>query len=151
MMKNLGIGFLFGHYDSRGGATLIPTPNALTAIEHYAESFGFTNKDGEEWNQATRFAMNDFISIVEVHVIGPEFDVKTPQELLSEYGGEYASFQLFHGALEEPVLVLVHKSEFPTEDDWPESMAAPAELDGEKYHLEHWALGEDAYGLIWEV
>lgn len=34
--------FLFGHYDSRGGATLIPARNLIEAFQKYASSFGFS-------------------------------------------------------------------------------------------------------------
>jgi hypothetical protein len=34
--------FLFGHYDSRGGATLVRAKNLLEAFAKYAESFGWT-------------------------------------------------------------------------------------------------------------
>jgi len=33
--------FLFGHYDSRGGATLIPAKHLFEAFARYATSFGF--------------------------------------------------------------------------------------------------------------
>jgi hypothetical protein len=37
--------FLFGHYDSRGGATLVRAKNLLEAFEKYAESFGWVRDE----------------------------------------------------------------------------------------------------------
>src|SRR5262249_47281510 len=41
--------FLFGHYDSRGGATLIPAPHLIEAFRTYAQAFGYDrNLEDEE-------------------------------------------------------------------------------------------------------
>lgn len=46
--------FLFGHYDSRGGASLVRAKNLLEAFEKYAESFGWAVKDGRLEDEGMR-------------------------------------------------------------------------------------------------
>lgn len=47
--------FLFGHYDSRGGASLIPAKDLFTAFKIYSSSFGFTpDEKGELQDEGMR-------------------------------------------------------------------------------------------------
>ncbi len=39
--------FLFGHYDSRGGATLIPAKHLIEAFEIYSTTMGWSKVDGQ--------------------------------------------------------------------------------------------------------
>ena len=53
--------FLFGHYDSRGGASLVPAKNVFDAFKIYASSFGFSvDEKGELQDEGMReyFAKN---------------------------------------------------------------------------------------------
>ena len=48
-------GYLFGHYDSRGGATFIEDPDEMNARKRYIEmglGFDETMKDAAEWSQS---------------------------------------------------------------------------------------------------
>jgi hypothetical protein len=59
IVNNKYEGFLYGHYDSRGGTTFVNHPDRATADLWYASAFGFDEDDMKEF--APGLALEDYL------------------------------------------------------------------------------------------
>lgn len=142
-------GYLFGHYDSRGGATFIPAASAKEALEDYAAIFCPTLPEDEIMAFNTAVAELLFNEPVTAMFFGAMPDIG---ELDIDYKGSFHIGQLWHRVRGRSVA----GTEFPATAwrgmpimvCWTETLP---EFCGEMYEYEvrPWALGEDAYGVMY--
>lgn len=138
------IGFLFGHYDSRGGATLVVARRLSQAAARYEAAFG---------DEPGAIAAYDFLGALPVLSYGAP--LPDSGEALVDYGGAFRAFRLHpadeHGEPWNHGLVLVVDGQEP-----PSAEQVVGDLGGTPKAV--WALedvtetlGEDAFGLMIET
>lgn len=151
--------WIFGHYDSRGGAFMIEQDDAISAIQAYIENV-FCDDDGDAGS--INAAYDDLIGRFEVVVVGGE--LPESGELLNGYNDSqgWEAFRLQEAFTEggkyftcDRVLILVQ----PSAEGSPVQQAVQGLIDrGENlgdatidlkwFRFEGWSLGEDACGLV---
>lgn len=133
---------IFGHYDSRGGASLVVGKTTPDAMVHYNEAVGFE----PEWDAAGTDYIGRFDLIVCDEALPTE-----QCELLKDYGGDYnfgriqTRFRVGDGEFSKwfkTETVILWKGKAPVLSD-----DGKATLKYE-YRLKKWDVGEDAFGLI---
>lgn len=160
--------FIFGHYDSRGGAFITAAPGASKAIRKYIKNM-FNEDPNDPYTQNS--AMKDYLGQFEVVVIGGDDSgpLRPGAELLADDGGSFYPFRLHEKFpkskewYELNALVLIHKDlvkhkigpegdeleeEFKTPRVAPEFKFKEEVERGRTFGLKYWPLGEDACGLI---
>lgn len=156
-------GYVFGHYDSRGGGALVLAPDHIRALERYAKGLFDTDiRPGKDPDQ--EYAKNlidiceeDFQFRAEVIVCDDALPVGG--ELDEGYGGEWRYGQIQARYEEATMLDGVYRktgvwsewSDLQTFVLWkgetPELLRAPKSCLNEEFRLERLDLGEDAMGL----
>lgn len=146
-------GYIFGHYDSRGGAFFIQAPNLPTAMVMYTRIFRYD--ENETWESAIAVAEDDYLYPAEMIVLDEAIPEGEGHELDQDYGGIYKIHLLQrraswskHWGLHEKILVLHKKSVKPfSEKRHNPHLKNPDYEDLYRFKPIH--LGEDAFGLIW--
>jgi hypothetical protein len=146
---------LFGHYDSRGGATLYTGMKFSEALQCYVNVLSGDSFDEEDIARCEWSAMEDYIGIFNVLIFGEgEFESDDGREALKQYGGEwnvgrvYERYTSYGGSKRwsETNVMVAWKGKKP---DVTEAMlAGKTNFLGWKYTVRSWNLGEDAFGLI---
>lgn len=149
--------FLFGHYDSRGGASLVVADEIGEAARKYACVHGLVDGPGvpveperkrEEADMIHRLFADDYISWVEVFVCDasfPESDLDLDEEFCGpesgfRYGRIESKLKSSTGKWEKTHRMVFWKGPKPK---------LVVEDDGfVKYRIEREELGEDAFGLV---
>ena len=134
-MKTKLEGFLFGHYDSRGGTTFVESNDQAKAKKKYADSFYF---DEDQNDEAMEIANDDFL--------GPA-TIESEEEIGDGQDIEYGEVVDGNDAGQLPLWVRVNG------DGDDKHQGSPG-----TYHLqfggecpdghEESELGEDAFGVI---
>lgn len=147
--------FLFGHYDSRGGATLVIASNYIKALEAYMTAFGCGLKEAdnkEAYDNLVDCCHKDFIRSGSVIVCDEPFFEGSDVELDSEYtddGYSYGSIKetrthkTFEGTTKsatETILIFWKKKKPVLDRDEDNHSVSEYTIKREK-------LGEDAFGL----
>lgn len=147
--------FLFGHYDSRGGAMLVIASNFIKALEAYAETFGCGFKeagDEEAYDNLINNCHQDFLRSGSVIVCDELFQDGSGVELNSEYTDDGYSY----GSIKE---ITTHKfSTKPTKSStetilifWKKKKPILDRVEDNhgisEYTIKREKLGEDAFGL----
>lgn len=159
-----GTRYLYGHYDSRGGATIVKAPNLMEAHRKYLKIC--------DWDENTSDVLiEDFIGKFDVVFMGtlvngvPEApSLKPGVDLL--YGENFTAFKMeAEWAPGEwakiETLVFIPSSDLPKSEkdgedeedgfDEDEAVVLTTESDGVHYRLTAWELGEDAFGCVWDA
>lgn len=159
--------YVFGHYDSRGGATLVLAKNHVEALQKYGAAF-CVDDDAEYRDNAIDGLQDDFIKRVELIVCDEPLPAEEA-ELDEEYEGAYRYGKVqsryekveydyegpqdadgrfkriptgkFSKWVDEPILVM-WKGRIPPKLQLPKSL-----LEHE-YRIVRERLGEDACGLV---
>lgn len=156
--------FLFGHYDSRGCATLVEAKHLVEAITKYAQAFGF-DENPEEWKPDTLHTLIEEDFMFSAHVVfcdaGPEGEC----DLDYRYDGKfhYGTLQFRYKGKLDPtkwsswndasnesgckktlVLWVGKNKPAPNRDAFPNWMT---EIE---FRIVSQAYGEDAAGLVWQ-
>lgn len=152
-----GFHYLYGHYDSRGGAMLVEAAHLMEAHQRYLEMCGWEEN-------ASDVLVEDFMGRFEAIFLDDKRsrvpDMKTGWDILEE---DYASYRVecFSPYSKEwhklDGVVFVPKEIVEVNDRLPDVIAC---LDGNwpAYHanaashnvrLVEWDLGEDACGCVW--
>lgn len=168
----LPLTWIFGHYDSRGGAFMVEQDDVISAIQSYIENV--LNDDPEEVSNINA-AYDDLLGRFEVVVVGGE--LPESGELLWDYregsippeAGGWEAFRLQEAFTEggewftrDRVLVLVQPSAegsliqlavqamIDRDEDMEYTTIDLPHKDGSRqwFRLKGWSLGEDACGLI---
>ena len=124
-------GFLYGHYDSRGGATFVEGTDRDKADKQYAEAFiceGYEGATPEQ--QAKEICEEDFLGFA---------TVESPIEI---HHGQDIDFQFVE--MEPEWKLWVKAPDDPTEEAHYELRIAKEQPDG----FEESELGEDAFGMV---
>jgi hypothetical protein len=129
-MKTIS-GWLYGHYDSRGGATFIAAPSKAEADEWYCNDFALEEIwKGDELKEAKA-------SLIEEDFMGPA-TLQSPVEIKNGEDIEYRD--------EKDPLKLWNQMK--VESDPHYSLVIAKEPPDETY--EESELGEDAFGVIFQ-
>lgn len=147
--------FLFGHYDSRGGASLVVADEIGEAVRKYAAAFGMVGELAEDASEEDRreqaetlhqmFA-EDYMAWVEVYVCDGELPDGD-----AELDDDYAEGGFRYGRIEE-------KYKDSSAGKWqktnklvlwkgPKPKLAVEDDRFMRFRLEREELGEDAFGL----
>lgn len=133
--------YFFGHYDSRGGASMVLAKNHIEALKSYMSEFGM-----EE--DAVDDAQDDFLFKVEVIFCGGDPDLTELDQEYDEDGFKYGRVQTryldpstgtFSSWKDEDIVVFWKEEE-------PKLELRKLALDYD-YRIERLSLGEDAFGL----
>jgi hypothetical protein len=149
--------YLFGHYDSRGGAAIVQAPNLASAMVAYAVGIEFNIEDADDvW----AVGEEDSIGKRELVVLDEPFNVLKPQELLEGYAeiGGYKAAKVEYNfdlpkcewTIDDRFLVL-YKGELPKEMVVAPKVSPGVKNFDTKYRFVEDQLGEDAWGLFWIV
>lgn len=149
--------YLFGHYDSRGGAAMVQAPNLASAMVAYAVGMEFNIEDADDvW----AVGEEDYIGKREVVVLDGTFDIDEPQELLegyAEHGYKVANLEYKFDLpkflwTEDDRLLILYKDKLPKEMVVTPNVAPGIKPFDTKYRFtKNDELGEDAWGLFWIV
>lgn len=110
-------GHFFGHYDSRGGATLI-TGGIFEALKKYADSFGWEEMEKEApelIEQHRELASDEHMGSYDVFFLDKKPEDES--ELQADYGGPFHMAAVFPNHLQESIMEMVRKE---SGDDYPE-------------------------------
>ena len=145
--------FLFGHYDSRGGATLIRAQGITEALDAYARRFGGGGPD-----KTHRLFAEDFLGVVEAVFFGAEAPRENESEidLDAAYGGDFhvgrvrirSSLQSrWHDApgQESRSVLVFWKGRKPDAKEACPDVGGPAIIETQ---IVKESLGEDAFGVL---
>lgn len=80
--------YVFGHYDSRGGATLVLADNHVEALRKYGEAFGVSLEGEGKVDNGIDALQDDFLKRVEL-IVCDEALPEGEAELDEEYEGAY--------------------------------------------------------------
>jgi len=155
--------YVFGHYDSRGGAALVIASNHIEAIKKYCKAFFCIDTDDEPDKELASdhidMAQEDFLFRADVVCCDAPLPVDDI-ELDADYGGEFhygrvqsrwadrdysKSGHPLTGTFSEWMdtrTLLLWKGETPPELSMPKSILT------EEHRIERLELGEDACGLV---
>ena len=147
--------YLFGHYDSRGGAAAVQAPNLASAMVSYAVGMDFNIEDASDvW----AVGEEDYIGKRELVVLDGAFDILEPQELLEGYAEnmykvanlEYKFDLKGCTWTQDDRILVLYKGTLPKEITVTPKAAPGLKPFDTKYRFtKNEELGEDAWGLFW--
>lgn len=149
--------YLFEHFDSRGGSTVVLAPSLHRAMEVYVEPFQLSN-DGPT-DEDFQITEHDYAGELRMVVCDQDFEqTDLDTELLSSYGGKYKAAWLrvrigksrWQTPMEGRTLVLWTGKRPNADEIGFHAMTGPYTYKDEpiKFKYVKEELGEDAFGLI---
>lgn len=146
--------FFFGHYDSRGGASLVVAKKLEEACRKYEEMFFAGWEEDDPGRVECDPAGDDFEEGLTVLVFDEPVDFDG-EELLEDYGGKFKTARIWSryptpmfksgwSKWRETQTVILYRGKRPT-------FKADCLPDGKPfwfYEARTWEPGEDAFGLI---
>jgi hypothetical protein len=164
-------GYLYGHYDSYGGAMLILADSLLKAHRIYFNEFmsndNLTLCEIAELYSVDSILDNDFIGMITIIVIGRDITDLVNKDIM--YGDQYRKFtnqfypvaykSNFIDVFNSKILVLINRdwyynkngkkeNEICTEHYKFDDINIVDDYSPVSLELQYWDLGDDAYGLI---